>query len=142
MKRIFSLLFVLAVVVTTTSSVYAQCSNATLTGSYGFKQQGFGLRNSKPAKLGNMIPFATVGVVTFDGAGNASFTLTQVFNSEGGAFFEAIPGTYTVNSDCTGTIAIEDFGLHFYMVTVGGGAELFAIQTETGTTNIVDAKKQ
>ena len=142
MKRIFSLLFVLAVVVTTTSSVYAQCSNATLTGSYGFKQQGFGLRNSKPAKLGNMIPFATVGVVTFDGAGNASFTLTQVYNSSGGDFFEAIPGTYTVNSDCTGTIAIEDFGLHFYMVTVGGGAELFAIQTETGTTNIVDAKKQ
>ena len=141
-KRIFSLLFVLAVVVTTTSPVYAQCSNATLTGSYGFRQQGFGLRNSKPAKLGNMIPFATVGVVTFDGAGNASFTLTQVFNSEGGGFFEAIPGTYTVNSDCTGTIAIEDFGLHFYMVTVGGGAELFAIQTETGTTSIVDAKKQ
>jgi len=141
-KRIFGLLFVLAVVVTSTSTVYAQCSNATLTGSYGFKQQGFGLRNSKPAKLGNMIPFATVGVVTFDGAGNASFTLTQVFNSEGGAFFEAIPGTYTVNSDCTGTIAIEDFGLHFYMVTVGGGAELFAIQTEIGTTNIVDAKKQ
>jgi len=141
-KRIFSLLFVLAVVVTTTSSVYAQCSNATLTGSYGFKQQGFGLRNSKPAKLGNMIPFATVGVVTFDGAGNASFTLTQVYNSSGGDFFEAIPGTYTVNSDCTGTIAIEDFGLHFYMVTVGGGAELFAIQTEIGTTNIVDAKKQ
>ena len=142
MKRISSLLFVLAVVVTTTSPVYAQCSNATLTGSYGFKQQGFGLRNSKPAKLGNMIPFATVGVVTFDGAGNASFTLTQVYNSSGGDFFEAIPGTYTVNSDCTGTIAIEDFGLHFYMVTVGGGAELFAIQTETGTTNIVDAKKQ
>ena len=141
-KRIFGLLFVLAVVVTSTSTVYAQCSNATLTGSYGFKQQGFGTRDSKPAKLGNMIPFATVGVVTFDGAGNASFTLTQVFNSEGGGFFDAIPATYTVNSDCTGTIAIEDFGLHFYMVTVGGGAELFAIQTEIGTTNIVDAKKQ
>ena len=141
-KRIFSLLFVLAVVVTTTSPVYAQCSNATLTGSYGFKQQGFGLRNSKPAKLGNMIPFATVGVVTFDGAGKASFTLTQVYNSSGGDFFEAIPGTYTVNSDCTGTIAIEDFGLHFYIVTVGGGAELFGIQTDIGSTNTVDAKKQ
>src|SRR5438105_13136042 len=97
-KRIFSLLFVLAVVVTTTSSVYAQCSNATLTGSYGFKQQGFGLRNSKPAKLGNMIPFATVGVVTFAGAGKASFILTQVYNSSGGAFFEAIPGTFHLNS--------------------------------------------
>ena len=140
-KRIFSLLFVLAVVVTTTSPVYAQCSNATLTGSYGFKQQGFGLRNSKPAKLGNMIPFATVGVVTFDGAGNASFTLTQVFSS-GGDFFEAIPGTYTVNSDCTGTVTIEDFGLHFYIVTVGGGAEFFAIQTDEGNTDTFDAKKQ
>src|SRR5205823_10763209 len=141
-KRIFSLLFVLAVVVTKTSTVYAQCSNATLTGSYGFKQDGFGTRNGKPAKLGNTIPFATVGVVTFDGAGNASFTLTQVFNSSGGGFFEAIPATYTVNSDCTGTITIEDFGLHFYIVTVGGGAELFAIQTDIGTTNTVHGKKQ
>jgi hypothetical protein len=141
-KRIFSLLFVLAVVVTTTSTVYAQCSNATLTGSYGFKQDGFGIIHNSKAKLGNMIPFATVGVVTFDGAGNASFTLTQVFNSEGGEFFEAIPGTYTVNSDCTGTATIEDFGLHFYIVTVGGGAEFFGIQTEIGTTNTVHGKKQ
>jgi hypothetical protein len=55
-------------------------------------------------------------------SGNASFTVTQVFNSSGGEFFEAIPGAYTVNSDCTGTVTIEDFGLHFYIVTVGGGA--------------------
>ena len=141
-KRIFSLLFVLAVVVTTTttSTVYAQCSNATLTGSYGFKETGFGARNGKAN--GPAIPVATVGVVTFDGAGNASFTLTQVINSSGGAFYDAIPATYTVNSDCTGTITIEDFGLHFYIVTVGGGAGLFAIQTDIGSTLTVDAKKQ
>ena len=139
-KRIFSLLFVLAVVVTTTttSTVYAQCSNATLTGSYGFKQDGFGTHNGH----GNAVPVAQVGVVTFDGAGNASFTTTSVFNSSGGEFFEAIPGTYTVNSDCTGTVTIEDFGLHFYIVTVGGGKEFFAIQTDIGSTNIVDGKKQ
>ena len=145
-KRIFSLLFVLAVVVTKTSTVYAQCSNATLTGSYGFKQDGFGkhggfgTRNSNAG--GPAVPFASVGVVTFDGAGNASFTVTQVLNSSGAEFFEAIPGTYTVNSDCTGTVAIEDFGLHFNIVTVGGGAEFFAIQTDIGSTNIVDGKKQ
>ena len=138
-KRIFSLLFVLAVVVTTTSSVYAQCSNATLTGSYGFKQDGFGTHQGGH---GNAVPFAGVGAVTFDGAGNALFTTTQVFNSSGGELFEAIPGTYTVNSDCTGTVTIEDFGLHFYIVTVGGGAEFLAIQTDIGTTNIVDGKKQ
>ena len=146
-KRIFSLLFVLAVVVTTTttSTVYAQCSNATLTGSYAFKQDGFGkhgfgTHNSNAG--GPAVPFASVGVVTFDGAGNASFTVTQVLNSSGAEFFEAIPGTYTVNSDCTGTVTIEDFGLHFNIVTVGGGKEFFAIQTDIGSTNIVDAKKQ
>jgi hypothetical protein len=139
-KRISTLLFVLAVVVTTTTTVYAQCSNATLNGSYGFKQDGFGTRNDKAG--GPAVPLATVGVVTFDGAGNASFTLTNVFNSSGGAFYEAIPATYTVNSDCTGTVTIEDFGLHFYIVTVGGGAEFFAIQTDIGSTNIVDGKKQ
>jgi hypothetical protein len=58
-KRIFSLLFVLAVVVTTRSTVYAQCSNATLTGSYGFKGDGFGTRNSKAG--GPAVPFASVG---------------------------------------------------------------------------------
>jgi hypothetical protein len=137
-KRIFSLLLVLAVVVTTRSTVYAQCSNATLTGSYGFKQDGFGTHNGH----GNAVPVAGVGVVTFDGAGNASFTITQVFNSGGGDLFEAIPGTYTVNSDCTGSVTIEDFGQHFYIVTVHDGAEFFAIQTEIGTTNIVDGKKQ
>ena len=139
-KRIFSLLFVVAVVVTTTSTVYAQCSDATLTGSYGFKQDGFGTRNDKAG--GPAVPLATVGVVTFDGAGNASFTLTNVFNSSGGEFFEALRATYTLNSDCTGTVTIEDFGLHFYIVTLGGGAEFFAIQTDIGTTNTVHGKKQ
>ena len=125
---------------TKTSTVYAQCSNATLTGSYGFKEQGFLARNGKAG--GPAVPFANVGVVTFDGAGNASFTTTTVFNSSGGEFFEAIPGTYTVNSDCTGTITIEDFGIHLNTVTVGGGAELFGIRTDIGATTIVDAKKQ
>lgn len=144
-KRIFSLLFVLAVVVTTTttSTVYAQCSNATLTGSYAFNFHGFGTLHSKPAnKLGNTVPFASVGVVTFDGAGNFSLTGTQVFNGGGGEFFDGATGTYTVNSDCTGTVMVEDFGQHLYIVTVGGGKEFFGIETGIGATNTIDGKKQ
>jgi hypothetical protein len=41
-KRILSVLFVLAVVMTTTSTVYAQCSNATLNANYAFTDSGFG----------------------------------------------------------------------------------------------------
>ena len=141
-KRIFSLLFVLAAVVTTTSTVHAQCSNATLTGSYGFKQDGFDNNGKRDPRLGNEIPFANVGVVTFDGVGNLSVTTTFVFNGGGGQPFGPATGTYTVNSDCTGTITVPDAGVHFNIVTVGGGAEFFGIQTDTGTTNTIDAKKQ
>jgi hypothetical protein len=137
-KRIFSVLFALAVVVTTTSTVYAQCSNATLTGNYAFNHHGFSARHGTP---GNEVPFASVGVVTFDGAGNLSSTTTFVFNGSGGPFGPDT-GTYTVNSDCTGTATDETAGIHFNIVTVGGGAEVFGIQTDTGATTTIDAKKQ
>ena len=139
-KRIFSLLFVLAAVVTTTSTVHAQCSNATLTGNYAFNHLGFQTRFHPPT--GNEVPFANVGVLTFDGAGNLSVTTTAVLNGGGGQPFGPATGTYTVNSDCTGTITVPDAGVHFNIVTVGGGAEFFGIQTDTGTTNTIDAKKQ
>jgi hypothetical protein len=42
-------------------------------------------------------------------------------------------GTYTVNSDCTGSFTDSTDGLDFNTVIVNGGAELFAIQSDTGT---------
>ena len=141
-KRIFSLLFVLAAVVTTTSTVHAQCSNATLTGSYGFKQDGFDNNGKRDPKLGNEIPFANVGVVTFDGVGNLSVTTTFVFNGGGGQPFGPATGTYTVNSDCTGTITVPDAFTSFNIVTVRQGAEFLGIQTDIGVTNTIDGKKQ
>jgi hypothetical protein len=142
-KRIFSLLFVLAVVVTTTSTGYAQCSDATLTGSYAFNFHGFNTRSGKEgAKLGNEIPFADVGVVTFDGAGNLSVTGTFVFNNSGGQPIGPDTGTYTVNSDCTGTATDDTAGIHFDIVTVGGGKEFFGVETDIGTTGTIDGKKQ
>ena len=142
MKRISSVLFALAVVVTTTSTVYAQCSNATLTGNYPFIYSGA----NAPARSvtgKNTFGNAAVGVLTFDGAGNLpSITYTAVFN--GNAFSTSVPdtGTYTVNSDCTGTLTDASAGIHFNIVTVGGGAEVFAIQTDAGATDTFDAKKQ
>jgi hypothetical protein len=141
-KRIFSLLIVLAVVLTKTSTVYAQCSNATLTGSYGFKQDGFDNNGKKDPKLGNEIPFANVGLVTFDGVGNLSVTTTFVFNGGGGQPFGPATGTYTVNSDCTGTITVPDAFTTFNIVTVSHGAEFLGIQTDIGVTNTIDGKKQ
>jgi hypothetical protein len=137
-KRIFRLLFVLAVVVTTTSTVHAQCSDATLRGSYAFNLLGFVNHNGH----GNDTPYANVGVVTFDGAGNWSVTTTFVFNGGGGQPFGPDTGTYTVNSDCTGTMTLPDVPVHLNIVTVGVGKEFFGIQTDTGVTATIDGKKQ
>src|SRR5713226_300124 len=85
---------------------------------------------------------AAVGVFTLDGAGNLTASYTAVFN--GHAFSTSVPdtGTYTVNSDCTGTATDATIDLHFNLVTVGGGTEFFEIQTDEGTTDTLDAKKQ
>jgi len=131
MKRIFSVLFALAVVVTTTSTVYAQCSNATLTGNYPFIYSGANAPGHSVTGK-NTFGNAAVGVFTFDGAGTFTVSYTVVFN--GHASSTSVPDT--------GSLTDTTIDVHFNIVTVGGGAEFFAIQTDEGNTDTLDAKKQ
>jgi len=153
--RIRSALLALAVlaalaIVTATSKhtlgrVYAQggCSLATLTGNYAFSQPGFTPRNSK----GIPLPIAVVGVSTFDGAGNVSATFTDM--SPGKPTY--IPtqgtgsGTYTVNSDCTGSVSFtsgDAAGQTLNLVIIGGGTEAFGVNTTPFVIATSDFKKQ
>jgi len=150
MKRIVIALLAMAVLaalvlVTTTSkhavrAVYAQdvCSVATLNGHYAFSQPGWA-----GAGQGNQLPFFNVGVLAFDGTGTLSVSFTSV--SRGVVSTETDAGTYTVNPDCTGSISITTgpgAGVTFNTVIIGGGAELFGINTSAGFTSSFDAKKQ
>jgi hypothetical protein len=86
MKRIVSLFVgaaVLAALVGLTTAAYAQpgCTNATLTGNYGFSFSGF---STKKGLNGQLFPFYGAGVVTFDGLGSVSGTFTYSFKSDGG----------------------------------------------------------
>jgi hypothetical protein len=145
MKRKIGALLALAVlpalaIVAATSKygvrpVYAQdgCSLATLNGRYGFSQQGFENRvGSDPAET--KLPFADVGVFSFDGAGNFSVSYTDI--SPGPPAYVPVQatgsGAYTVNSACTGTLTCttgDCAGVTLNTVTVGGGAEVFGILT-------------
>jgi hypothetical protein len=90
------------------------CSNATLKGPYGFSGHGeiLGLLDANNV----LHPFATpsilddVALVTFDGAGHFSRTDFGSINGvpKGGqtTFNPNQSGTYTVNSDCIGTMKI------------------------------------
>jgi len=151
MKRVFSSFFALAVSATlvfvATSSnhgvtaVHAQggCSVATLTGNYGIVLTGAGAPGHS-VKGKNTFPYAAVGVITFDGTGNFSQTYTIVFNGVASAASDV--GTYTVNSDCSGTLTDTTINIHANLSIVGGGSEVFGIITDRGFTDTFDVKKQ
>ena len=137
--RAFLALFVLValpVAITTSKHtvrpVYAQngCSVATLKGAYAFSQTGSEAKNA----MGSLSPFANVGVSQFDGVGNFSATFTDMSPGRPGGYGAPLrgatgSGTYTVNADCTGSISISSAGITLDIVIVGGGTEVFGINT-------------
>lgn len=94
-------LSILAVVVFSFGATTANakgCSIKTITGSFGFVEQGTLL---PPAVLAP-VPYTNTGIATFDGDGNVSGTFTR--NAGGSTASGTFTGTYTVDADCTFTI--------------------------------------
>jgi hypothetical protein len=78
---------------------------------------------------------AYVGQVTLDGKGGLSGTMTLDLN---GTVDNGVPitGTYTANSNCTGTATVTPSGLstmNFSTVVVNAGKELLLIETDNNT---------
>ena len=76
---------------------------------------------------------ATVGKVIYDGHGNGTAVFTQ---SAGGVIGKgSAPGTYTVNTDCTGS---KNFGgsggINYDFVITADGREIVWIITNAGVT--------
>ena len=116
------------------------CSNATLQGSFAFNGSGFIV---SPAVVAG--PTATVLTLTFDGKG----TVTSAFGSSslnGNISPQTETGTYTVNSDCTGTytalISPAGFTAHYLFVMSGSNDELQIICTDSGVAFAATARRQ
>ncbi len=119
----------------TSPKVHAQeeflhaCSDATLNGTYALTFSGFSTRGAVPAVINNFTPVAGGGLVTFDGHGNVSASETV---SVGGLITPVnVPGTYTVNSDCTGTF-ITTPNAQLNLVILRNGREIQAVNTVPG----------
>jgi hypothetical protein len=105
------------------------CSAATLNGTYALTFSGFTTRDPIPAAINNFTPVAGGGLVTFDGDGNLSASETV---SVGGLISPVnVPGTYTVNSDCTGTF-ITTPNAQLNLVILRNGKEIQAVNTVPG----------
>ena len=116
-----------------------QCSNETLAGRYAGRGGGF-VRFGGPTAP--MVPFATVSLMTLDGAGGLSNQVTRSIN---GTISSGVdPGTYNVNADCTGTMTIGTLTFDLVVADLQGagqGREFYFIATTPGGVVTSSAKR-
>ena len=106
------------------------CSNATLSGAYGFYRTG-------TTSVG---PVAAVGIATFDGTG-AVGTARQTIRRNGVTVSDLFvdppaEGPYEVDPDCAGRLLAPDGSVRGHFVIVNGGKEIFNISLTPGTSAI------
>jgi hypothetical protein len=116
----------------------SRCTVATLKGSFGYTVTGSLAGGPTPG------PFAAVGRLTFDGAGN--FQNIRTISRNGAITLNAQGiGTYSVEPDCTGTLTFTDGGvvtLSTAIVIDADGDEFRMIATSSGTVLTVAGRRQ
>jgi len=138
MKRVVNVFSLAVLALVVSGSGYAQsnspaCNNKLIAGNYGFAVQGTKLGGPGPTG-----PQVGVAMTEFDGVGTLSQIDTITIAGEVVADFThtAATGTYTVNSDCTGTFTINftdgrpPIAANF--VVVDGGDEIDTVVTSAG----------
>lgn len=118
------------------------CSNASLSGSYGFSVSGWALTGPDGTPLPGPIPATAAGANTADGAGGERGAETDSF---GGIVVPATStGTYSVNADCTGTATLNLSGgqsRQLAFAVVDGGSELLFIGTDPSAVVLGTAER-
>jgi len=106
------------------------CSAASIQGTYAVHGQGTFLVPI-PGFPAPPFPFGEAGIATFDGAGKL-FGKTTV-NAGGLLLTPTFTGTYTVNSDCTGSVTVQSnagFTIQEAIVVIGGGKRYVGTETD------------
>jgi hypothetical protein len=104
------------------------CSNASLSGDYGFQRNG---------QAGTGLSLVALGTITFDGKGNQ---FVQQTIDRGGTITTVtnLVGTYAINPDCTGTQTDTGTGkVISQIVIIHGGDDVLGISTTTGNNIVI-----
>ena len=100
----------------------AKCSEATLDGTYLFAYDGFVIKDNEK------VPFALAGYEVFDGNGHVKGVATTNVNGKVTSK-EPFSGTYTVKTDCTGTVRYTD-GTQYDQFIAPDGSMVTFVQTK------------
>lgn len=127
---VLALVSVLMVIVghRTTLRAESGCGPSRVAGPYGFAVNGLFSPAATPQPIGNFIPLAAAGTLSFDGRSNVARSLTVSF---GGAVSQITDsGNYTIGSNCTGSAVFPGDGETWALVEVSSGKEIkFTIAT-------------
>jgi len=103
-----------------------ECGASTLRGSYLFATHGWNIVG------GVAQPKAIVEGIDFNGDGTLVSPFATVSINGTIIHSSGSPGTYTVNTDCTGTLSFTG-GASFDIFVDAGGRQLWMIQTGPGS---------
>jgi hypothetical protein len=137
------LLLVVVFAVLMPARASAACAATTIAGNYGYRLNGlFAPAKTGPAffPIGSFTPIAVAGRIVFDSTTPASISGTRVGDSSGHLTSHTFSGTYSVNSDCTGTVhqVLDDGEVRDYAIAiVEGGAEIEFADTSGSPLPIV-----
>src|SRR5215472_10147546 len=106
------------------------CSNATLKGTYAHAETGWSI-----SAQGQATPVTTAGFDTFDGDGTGTGVITINSNGVVVADNETSTATYSINTDCTGTVVFNEAGslLHFNIYVSPSGNLFRLVGTDPGS---------
>jgi hypothetical protein len=134
-------LFLLTVALTLSPALSAhtdECSNVTIEGTYAFMIHGQILTANGPLIIDG------IAKTTFDGNGNLVQVDAVAVNGDIPVVWRPGTGTYSVNSDCTGTMTFVSQGqapIHLVILVSHSGDLIHAVVADTGFAVTSDAER-
>lgn len=135
---LFLLPAVSAIVNAQTIGSASTCTNASVAGSYGYTLSGWIFTST-----GGEYPFADSGTLTSNE--NGSLSGSSTFSLDGTIEAPTVTGTYSVNSNCTGTATLKDSlgdSLALNLVIADNGQSIQLVETDSGTVVSGNATSQ
>jgi len=115
-----------------------ECTDSTIRGTYAFTIHGQILTPGGPLLVDG------IAKTTFDGDGELTQVDTVAVNGHIEGVWHPSTGTYTVNSDCTGTMTLISTGqptLHLAIIVSQSGNHIHAVVTDPGFATTSDAER-
>jgi hypothetical protein len=136
--RMSFVLLALGLAASSAVTAHASCNNFTIKGSYAFTIHGQIFTPNGPLLVDG------IAKTTFDGNGNLTQVDAVALNGHIQLVWRPGTGTYTVNSDCTGTMTLmnqDQPPLHLAIVVSQSGDIIHTVVTDPGVAVTSDAER-